>query len=645
MRGPTSSWRRRARHLVPVIAPVAAALLLARAGGVQAAAFLPGPAEPDPPTGDTTSAAAAEPLKHGEGFRFEFAPWQIGGLVALDGRWLRLEDGLRTRHVALVTEVDFASWLWQPWFVQVRAGIGGLVASDRSEGAGSQADRSTSGAATGRLAVSVFPQSRFPFELRADVTDSRAQGESLGGDYRAQRLSLTQSWRPETGNTQLQFVAERSRLTTADGADDTVDALRATALWQRGAHSVDGGLALTRNTRSDTGDESRIDSLNLRHSFQDAAALQVDTLASWNDVQLRGAGFPAFSTDIRQLSSFATWRPREGDALYRAGRPLYVTASARWMDAGVDTGEGTQRARTMNGALGLTQELSRQWRVFAAGSGTVVENGSAPRTAALTGNLGAQWSGDALPIGAWSWQRNAALTVGATRATGTPLRETVAAQASHGVVRAVLLGEGESLALNVTQALGVLSDSQTPAASRTLAHSASLYWQSAAGGSTQSYAGLTLSESRTRADADGRFRLVNLQFSRRTQIDRHASWSGDLTLQATCSDSEQVDALTGLRGTPESSWQHYGSGTLSYEHQRAFGVPRLRFSALLAVNSVQFERRALGDIDAPRERVTESLENRLDYTIGRLDARLSARVARVEGRGVAALFLRVQRRF
>lgn len=640
MRGPSTPWRRRARAL----APLAAALLLARAGGVQAAAFLPGPAEPDPPTGDT-SAAAAEPLRHGEGFRFEFAPWRIGGMVALDGRWLRLEDGLRTRHVALVGEVDFASWLWQPWFVQVRAGVGGLLARDRSEQAGAPADASSSGAATGRLAVSVFPQSRFPFELRADVTDSRAQGEALGGDYRAQRFSLTQAWRPETGNTSLQFVAERSRLTTEDGADDTVDALRATALWQRGAHSVDAALALTRNTRSDTGDESRIHALSLRHGFQDAASLHIDTLASWNDVQQRSGSFPAFSTDIRQLSSFATWRPREGEPLYRADAPIYVTASARWMDAGVDTGEGAQRARSMNGALGLTQELSRQWRVFAAGSGTVVEAGDAPRSGALTANLGAQWTGEAVPLGAWSWQRNAAATVGATRATGTPLRRTVAAQASHGLNRAIVLGVGESLALNATQAFGVLSDSQTPTASRTLAHSASLYWQSAAGGTTQSYAGLTLSDSRTRAEADGRFRLVNLQFSRRTQIDRHASWSGDLTLQATCSDSEQLDALSGARGTPESSWQHYGSGTLSYEQQRAFGVPRLRFSALLALSSAQFERRALGDIDAPRERITESLETRLDYSIGLLDARASARVARVEGRGVAAVFLRVQRRF
>lgn len=640
MRGPTNPWRRRARAL----APLAAALLLCRAGGAGAAAFLPGPAEADPPTGDT-SAAAAEPLRHGEGFRFEFAPWQVGGSVALDGRWLRLEDGLRTRHGALVGDVEFASHLWQPWFVQVRAGVGALLARDRSSGTGSEAVASTSGAATGRLGIAVFPQSRFPFELQADVSDSRVQGDTLGTDYRSHRLSLTQSYRPENGNSSYQFVAERSRLSSETSGDDDVTALRASALWQRGEHSVDAGASLTRNERSDTGERSRIGALSLRHSYQPVGTLHVDTLASWNDVQQRSGALPEFGTDIRQIASFATWRPREGEPLYRADAPLVVTGSARWVDAGVDSGEGAQRARSMNASLGATQELSRTWRVFGAGSGTVVEGDALPRTGAVTGNLGAQWTSEGVPLGEWRWLPSAGASAGATRATGTGLRRTLAAQASHGAVRAIVLGAGETVALNFTQSVGVLKDSETVTASRTLAHSGSLFWQSAAGGATQSYAGITLSDSRTWADEDGRFRLVNLQFSRRTQIDRHASWSGHLTLQATCSDTEQLDALTGLRGSAEASWQHYASGSLSYEHQRAFGVPRLRFSALLSVNSAQLERRADGDIDAPRERVTESLENRLDYTIGRLDARLSARIARVEGRAVSAVFLRLQRRF
>ena len=92
-------------------------------------------------------------------------------------------------------------------------------------------------------------------------------------------------------------------------------------------------------------------------------------------------------------------------------------------------------------------------------------------------------------------------------------------------------------------------------------------------------------------------------------------------------------------------WRHFYSGSISYEQQRFLQVPRLRYTLLLAANSQQIERRAAGDIDAPREHVSGSIENRVDYAIGRLQARLSARAARVDGRTVAILQARLQRSF
>jgi len=216
---------------------------------------------------------------------------------------------------------------------------------------------------------------------------------------------------------------------------------------------------------------------------------------------------------------------------------------------------------------------------------------------------------------------------------------------AHGVSRSIPLGETDSLAINLTQSFGAFRDSQTPEVSRALAHSVGLSWQGSGDGSSQSYASLSASDSRTWAEESGSFQLVNAQLSRRTQLSRHASWSGHLTWQASRSDTEQLDAFTGLLRAASPGWQRFYSGALSYENQRLLGVTRLRYTALLAVNSQQFESRLAGDIDAPRERITESLENRVDYTIGRLEARLTARLARVEGRSVASLFARLQRRY
>lgn len=628
-----------------VLLPLTMLAMLLRSPGVDAAAYLPGQAEPDPPTGDT---AAAEPAAGTDtGFRWEFAPWRTSGTVSLDTRWLRLEDGSRSTQALLYNDTEWSSYLWQPWFAQVRAGLGLLAARDTVRGVDTPASTSTSGALTGRLTVGIFPLSRFPFELHADVSDSRTRGDTLGNDYRSYRLGLTQSYRPESGNDAYQIAYEHSRLSSDALADDTVDTLHASALRQFGPHALELAGSWTRNRRDD-GDLSRIATLSARHGFQAAEALNVDTLATWNDAQLRsgsGAERVDFDTDIRQLSSFLTWRPREGQWLHDPASPTVVTASARWTDAGSGTSRLTQRVRSMNAALGLTRELNADWRLAASASGALVDPDGGPRASTAGANLSLTWSPVPWSFGDWRYGPSVSGSAGATRSSETGLRRTLGAQFVHGLTWTMLPAGGDSLSFNLTQSLAVLHESEQALSSRAIAHSAALFWQGAGDGQSQSFASLSASDARSWTPQAGRFQLVNLQLSRRTQLSRHASWSANLTLQESRSDATLLDAFTGLERRDSQGWQGSHSGTLAIEDGRALGVPRLRASLLLAANTQQLERRALGDVDAPRERITESLEGRLDYAIGRLDTRLSARLARVEGREVATLQARVQRRY
>lgn len=130
--------RRRRWALSPLcIAPLSLAVAVPAA---QAAAFLPG-AEADPPTGTVlrNEASAAEPLQGG-GIRWTLAPWRSQGLLALDQRGLRLDGGSRARQSLLMGELDLASHIWQPWFVQLRVGMGFIS---------SQAQDNTPGVASG----------------------------------------------------------------------------------------------------------------------------------------------------------------------------------------------------------------------------------------------------------------------------------------------------------------------------------------------------------------------------------------------------------------------------------------------------------------------------------------------------------------
>lgn len=620
--------------------PAALALLLP--AGAQAAAFLPGADPPDPPTGEAAPppAGAAEP--EGAGIRFEFGPWRSGGTLTLDLRRLRFEDGRYATQQVVSGDVEFANYVFQPWFVQFRAGIGLLAVRERAA-ADAANDNDSSLAATGRLQLVVFPASRFPFELRADLTDTRTSGDTLVGDYRSLRVGASQSWRPEAGSQNVSVSVDHSRLTARDGSTDTLSTLAATGTTQQADHSVELGLNLSDNERSDSGDRSRLSLLSARHGFHPANELRVDTLASWNEVRLRAAGQEAGS-DVRQLSTVLSWRPHEGEPLYVAEQPLVVGASARWVDSRAVGSDGGDAVRAVNATLGATQEFSREWRATASVSGGRVE-GPSLRNQSANANGSLAWTGQPVPLAEWRWSPSASASGGLARATGEPLRKLAGAQAAHTLSRDLVLGEGEGLAFGLSQSAAVLRESRSDTDSHALVHAASLYWQDAGDGRHQSFAGLSLSDSRNWSREDGRFQLVNLQWTQRLVFSRYASGSANLTLQASRSDSTQLDAFSGETRQQSSGWQRFYSLGLNFEQQRAFGVPRLRYTLLASANSQQLERRSLGDIDAPRERVTASIENRLDHAIGRLETRLAARAARVEGRTVASLVARLQRRF
>ncbi len=696
-----------AAALLPCLGPGVPTLLLLRAGSAQAAAFAPGPV-----IGAIDPAAAGEledgalqdgitplpapaPAPSGGGIVWGFAPVRLGGSVTLDLRRQRLEDGRRNTQGLSYAELQWATHVWEPWFVQLRGGFGGLVARDVSRQSDGSST-STSHAGTGHLAVSVFPQSRFPFELRADVSDSRVRGDHVGSDYRLRRLILDQSWRPLNGTDSYAINLEHSTLESLSGSlvgsTDRVDSLRAQALQQRDTHRFEWSGQLSRNLRSDSENRSRYANLSARHAWQPTGDVQLDTLATWNEVRLH-AGLLGnrqdSETDIRQIASFASWRPVYGrnDAGIRA--PLQLTGSVRLIEA--DTGTDSLNAgltsrsrsglRAANLALGASRELTPDWRLSGGWSGTRIETRAsgavlgtpAAASTVQTGNVTLGWApagvllgGAAGPGGPWRYTPGVSASLGASRSTGlvaTPSgsapagrRLTQGLQFNHGLGRDWLGDDGSSLSLQLGQSIGALHDSQVAGTVRALAHTLGLSWQGGLSGegSTASYgyASASYSDSRTfgastpgAGSTGGRFQLVNLQLSRRTGLSRHSSWNGNLTAQGSRSDTSQLDVFTGQTRLGGPGWLPFYSGSLSYEHLRVADVPRLRYTATLTVNSQAFESRAAGDIDALNERVTASVENRLDHSVGQLELRLLARAARVDGRPVGLIGARALRRF
>ena len=178
--------------------------------------------------------------------------------------------------------------------------------------------------------------------------------------------------------------------------------------------------------------------------------------------------------------------------------------------------------------------------------------------------------------------------------------------------------------------------------SRSLLHSASLTWNRS-GTEGSAFARLSLSDARQLDGERSRFQLINFQISGNLEIDRYSSWSGDLSVQRIFQRSLTSTPLPDDPFGFDRQIAHNASGEVSYRHNRAFSVPRLRFVSRLRVSGDrQSLRSALASIS---DRETLSWENRLDYQVGRLESGVLMRFGESDGVWRRTLTLRVQRNF
>jgi len=155
-------------------------------------------------------------------------------------------------------------------------------------------------------------------------------------------------------------------------------------------------------------------------------------------------------------------------------------------------------------------------------------------------------------------------------------------------------------------------------------------------GNSEAFFSASASDARSRGGLEDTFQLGNLQASGQLRAGATGLFSANLTAQ-------WVRQSHGDGNTPENRRQLLGS--LAYENYRVLGVPRLRFDASLNFTDAQLASRLEGDVDAPRQTVNRYFQQRVLYTIGRLELRVGMRIAKVEGRGETQWFLRVQRQF
>lgn len=564
---------------------------------------------------------------------WSFAPVRWDGKLASELRITGISGVERRTQRVDSAEANARSYIWQPWFIQVRGGLGILrshqLSSHTEGGVAASTPQPDSSALTGHGTVVVFPMSRFPFRARAERTDSRTSDAITVQDYTTTRVGVRQDYRAIGSTTNYSVSADRSVVDSATSGRDTLDVWEAHMAGQSERQSYDFLALRSRNSR-DRGGDSDIGRVIFRHSYQEGASLSVSNLASADDSASRSLGTlsPADSRSRSvQLNSQATWRPA-------ADSPWYVNGGARLFRTQVENQGVPTETRTSSANIGANYRLNR--KVSLTGSASVTEVLTDTRRDVLSYIAsGITYSPGAIPVGDYLYNRSLGAT--ASRQTGGPQgnRSSASAQFDHGLTRSIVIDGASTVGINLGQGLAV-SDDTGSGRTEALSHTAGVSWSVSPSESSRVYSALSVADSRRRGATESDFQLVNLQVSGQVRFSRFAFGSANFTTQG----SRSSGTLATTDGFDTRS-----TGNLSYQHARAFGVPGLSYTALYSVNESQFATRRQGNLEAPLDQASQSLEQRLDYTIGRLETRLLARVAETEGVRDWLVFLRVARRF
>lgn len=521
-----------------------------------------------------------------------------------------------------------SSYIWRPWFATAEGGFTAAMdnadLTDTSNGNRSASTSST--VLSGDVVLNILPQSRTPFRLSYQATDSRVDNTTVdnplirlsGEDFKTTNLDLRQSYITEQGHRVQASYSNRTWDSNLNGTyEDNTAGLE---LDYRPA-----GQRLLARANVENIDQSNTDRhqenliVDLNHYYYPSGDLRLDSTASLYNFDTTFEGktglVDTMVTDIAQASSFAFWRP--------ADRRWTVSGGIRVLDMkGHNTAQSSNQ-RSFGASAGAFYQYSKRLRFDGNATFTTADVGGATEGSSHE-HLGALFESDLAVIKGYTYQWFAN---GAVENQSDPdqSQQSVLMSLGHDAQKTWWRGDGATLRFSINQSLNENIQTGGADAIHRLDHSATLGWnQSSYTGTT--LVQLTLADSRDLGGQGDAQQLVNFQASRLQNISRLSTLSGDLTLQTVHRD---------FTGQPNNNTVTSATGQINYQHMRIFGVPRLQFQSDLRLSQASTDEGANRD----------EWENRLDYSIGLVTASLSYRFLNDGVNDSNLLYFRVMRQF
>lgn len=552
-------------------------------------------------------------------------PIDVSGSVGYSFRSFAADRNNATSNQVL-GNLHLRSYLWEPWFATFEGGF--TFTQDNSNlDDGTNRVNTNSNIATGDLTLNVLPESRTPFRMIYQASDSRVDNimvdnpliHLMGEEFKTTNLDLRQSYITEGGHRVQARYGTRTWASDVNGNyTDNVAGIDIDYRPARQRLAFTGNVENIDQSRSGRHQDNLI--LDLDHYYFPSDDFRVDTKLSHYNLDNTFNGSTGLvdtsTTQITQASTFSFWRPLDRRWTVSTGARAFTMAG----------GNSAQSSNQSN--VGVTAGAFYQYSKHLRFDGsTNFSNGSVngANQNMQTQYLGGLYQSDLAEVRGFTyeWYGNA----GVDNQIDPDIKmQSVAGTLGHDAQKMWVAGPAASLRLSLSQSInGVLATRAINTTER-LDHSASLSWNES-GDQGTSLVQLTVSDSRNFGNLKDQQQLVNFQLSRYQTITHRSTLSGNLTLQSV---RREFGTFYPNNGTFTSA-----TGQVTYTQIDLFDMPRLQFNSDLR----------LSQASTAEGRDRNEWENRLDYTIGLVDASVSLRFFDDGMQTTRLLYFRVIRRF
>lgn len=550
-------------------------------------------------------------------------PFNWWGELGYDFLSNQFESGVdRVEHTGLL-RLNAAGFIHQPWLATVEGGLGMyLRRADTDSG------DSTSDNFIGNARLRMFPLSRFPLELFAEKSDSRTDTDLTGLAIDRTRYGINQSYTSK-GGASMSVGYEHSDTTnittnTASGEhlrEDVSDLLKARFNKAFGAHSIAFDANANRVDITNSIDFNESVFSTLRHAYRPSPSFSSEDMLTYNknDITTENS---KFESDVIQLNSFGFWRPH-------TKRPLRINGTIRALTRENETLAVASEAQTATGTLGANYEWSPRW-VFNGNVGiTGAEADEESTTTHFQGLNAIYTSANYKPFNldaSWFGQ----MDLRNTNTDDDRLQEA-GAQIGYNLDKNIFTENRHAYSFGFRQSINSLADSED-FSSMTLFTTGSASWNRR-GTRSNGMARFSMSDNRTVASGpdseniEGEFQLINLQASVDSKLSSTSSFRANATLQVSRNERPEI---AGIIDAGNGDWIPTSTVDITYYKLGVFQVPHLSFYSTLRSVSNSFAP-VVGEPTGRVKRDDNQWENRLEYTVGRLQLRVVSRLSDIQG--------------